>query len=52
VLAPAEENGAPRATYDTKMLTRGDDLVLGRPMLVPGQGTNRRAPQTGASRPG
>ena len=44
VTAPAEENGEPRAIYETKMLVRGDDLVLGRPMLTPGQGTNRPEP--------
>ena len=44
VLAPAEENGEPRSAYDTKMLVRGDDLVLGRPMPLPGPGTNRPEP--------
>src|SRR5476651_2577529 len=37
---PDEDNPAPPA-FNTKVLTRGADLVLGRPMLVPEPGTNR-----------
>src|SRR5215471_5004098 len=44
VTPPAEENGETHPTYNTKMLVRGDDLVLGRPMPVPSQGTNRPDP--------
>jgi YVTN family beta-propeller protein len=41
VVPPADENGEWPAAFDTKVLVRGDDLVLGRPMGTPGQGSNR-----------
>ena len=44
VVPPREENGEQRPPYMTKLLVRGDDLVLGRPMAVPGQGSNRPDP--------
>jgi YVTN family beta-propeller protein len=43
-VTPAADGDEPRVTFNTKVLTRGDDLVLGRPMAVPGQGTNRPEP--------
>jgi YVTN family beta-propeller protein len=44
VVPPDDENGEPQASYTTKRLTRGDDLVLGRPMAVPVPGSNRPEP--------
>ena len=40
----ADNENEPPVTYTTKVLTRGDDLVLGRPMPLPAQGTNRPEP--------
>jgi YVTN family beta-propeller protein len=41
---PDANSGEVPTSYNTKALVRGEDLVLGRPMVTPGQGPNRPDP--------
>src|SRR5262249_15435175 len=43
-VTPRPEEGEEVRPFLTKMLVRGDDLVLGRPMPVPREGANRPDP--------
>jgi len=43
-VTPRPEDGEEVRPYLAKALVRGDDLVLGRPMPVPREGTNRPEP--------